>query len=114
MVDYKRTDLAVEACTRLQRPLRVVGAGPQYKRLKEMAGACVTFLGELSDAQLHQQYAQCRALLFPGEEDFGMVPVEAHSFGRPVIASGRWGALETIQGPFARQQEVSSSFHPIL
>jgi glycosyltransferase involved in cell wall biosynthesis len=114
LVDYKRTDLAVEACTRLQRPLRVVGAGPQYKRLKEMAGACVTFLGELSDAQLHEQYAQCRALLFPGEEDFGMVPVEAHSFGRPVIAYGRGGALETIQGPFAGEEEMDSSCNGIL
>ncbi len=74
----------------------------------------VTFLGELSDAQLHEQYAQCRALLFPGEEDFGMVPVEAHSFGRPVIAYGRGGALETIQGPFAGEEEMDSSFNGIL
>jgi glycosyltransferase involved in cell wall biosynthesis len=98
LVDYKRVDLAVEACTRLRRPLRVVGTGPRFKRLKEKAGACVTFLGELGDAQLREQYAQCRALLFPGEEDFGIVPVEAHSFGRPVIAYGRGGALETVAG----------------
>jgi glycosyltransferase involved in cell wall biosynthesis len=109
LVDYKRTDLAVEACTRLQRPLRVVGAGPQYKRLKEMAGACVTFLGELGDAQLHEQYAQCRALLFPGEEDFGIVPVEAHSFGRPVIAYGRGGALETVNGFYPVQPVLTES-----
>jgi glycosyltransferase involved in cell wall biosynthesis len=98
LVDYKRIDLAVEACTRLQRPLRVVGIGPQYRRLKELAGPSVEFLGELTDAQKNQQYAHCRALLFPGEEDFGMVPVEAHSFGRPVIAYGRGGALETVIG----------------
>jgi glycosyltransferase involved in cell wall biosynthesis len=97
LVDYKRIDLAVEACTRLQRPLRVVGAGPQYKRLKERASPFVRFLGELTDAQLHEQYAGCRALLFPGNEDFGIVPVEAHSFGRPVIAYGRGGALETVK-----------------
>jgi glycosyltransferase involved in cell wall biosynthesis len=98
LVDYKRVDLAVEACTRLQRPLRVVGIGPQFKSLREKAGACVTFLGELSEVELQEQYAQCRALLFPGEDDFGIVPVEAHSFGRPVIAYGRGGALETVAG----------------
>lgn len=97
LVDYKRIDLAVEACTQLQRPLRVVGVGPRYKRLKESAGPTVKFLGELSDAQLHEQYAGCRALLFPGNEDFGIVPVEANSFGRPVIAYGRGGALETVK-----------------
>jgi glycosyltransferase involved in cell wall biosynthesis len=97
LVDYKRIDLAVDACTQLQRPLRVVGVGPRYKNLKERAGPTVKFLGELSDAQLHEQYAGCRALLFPGNEDFGIVPVEANSFGRPVIAYGRGGALETVK-----------------
>lgn len=114
LVDYKRADLAVEACSQLQRPLRIVGAGPQYRRLKEMAGASVAFLGELTDEQLHEQYAQCRALLFPGEEDFGMVPVEAHSFGRPVIAYGRGGALETIQGPFAGEGVIGGSSNGIF
>jgi glycosyltransferase involved in cell wall biosynthesis len=109
LVDYKRMDLAVNACTRLGRPLRVVGAGTQYKRLRDIAGPSVEFLGELSDAQLREQYAHCRALLFPGEEDFGIVPVEAHSFGRPVIAYGRGGALETIQGPFAGEETIDSS-----
>jgi len=103
LVDYKRTDLAVQACTRLQRPLRVVGAGPQYKRLKERAGPSVEFLGELTDAQLHEQYAGCRAFLFPGNEDFGIVPVEAQSFGRPVIAYGRGGALETVKSTSLHQ-----------
>jgi glycosyltransferase involved in cell wall biosynthesis len=97
LVDYKRIDLAVDACTRLQRPLHVVGAGPQYKCLKERAGPTVKFLDELSDAQVREQYASCRALLFPGNEDFGIVPVEAQSFGRPVIAYGRGGALETVK-----------------
>ena len=114
LVDYKRMDLAVEACSRLKRQLRVVGVGPQYKRLKELAGPTVEFLGELTDADLHEQYAHCRAVLFPGEEDFGMVPVEAHSFGRPVIAFGRGGALETVQGPFADEAGIDSSCNGIL
>jgi glycosyltransferase involved in cell wall biosynthesis len=114
LVDYKRIDLAVEACNRLQRPLRVVGAGPQFRRLKELAGPTVEFLGQLTDAQKNEQYAHCRALLFPGEEDFGIVPVEAHSFGRPVIAYGRAGALETIQGPFVDEAVIDSSCNGIL
>ena len=114
LVDYKRIDLAVEACNRLKRPLRVVGVGPQYKRLKALAGPTVEFLGELTDAQKNDQYSRCRALLFPGEEDFGIVPVEAHSFGRPVIAFGRGGALETIQGPFVGEAAIDSSCNGIL
>jgi glycosyltransferase involved in cell wall biosynthesis len=109
LVDYKHTDLAVQACTKLQRSLRVVGTGPQYKRLKESAGPTVEFLGELNDEQLREQYAHCRALVFPGEEDFGMVPVEAQSFGRPVIAYGRGGVLETIHAPFAGREPVDKS-----
>jgi glycosyltransferase involved in cell wall biosynthesis len=114
MVDYKRIDLAVEACNRLQRPLRVVGVGPQYRRLKDLAGPTVEFLGELTDVRKNEQYAHCRALLFPGEEDFGIVPVEAHSFGRPVIAYGRGGALETIQGPFVGEAAIDSSCNGIF
>ena len=97
LVDYKRIDLAVEACTQMRRPLRVVGDGPQYKRLKELAGPSIEFLGAVTDAQLHEQYAHARALLFPGNEDFGIVPLEAQSFGRPVIAYGCGGALETVK-----------------
>lgn len=98
LVDYKRTDLAIAACNQLSRKLRIVGDGPQYKSLRRIAGPTITFLGNLSDHDLHQEFARCRALLFPGEEDFGMVPVEAQSFGKPVIAYGRGGALETIRG----------------
>jgi glycosyltransferase involved in cell wall biosynthesis len=100
LVDYKRVDLAIEACNRLRRPLRVVGDGEEYKRLRRLAGPTVQFLGFLPDETVRENYARCRALLFPGEEDFGMVPVEAHSFGRPVIAYGRGGALETVDGFF--------------
>jgi glycosyltransferase involved in cell wall biosynthesis len=98
LVDYKRIDLAIAASNRLGRRLHVVGAGEQYSRLKKLAGPTIHFCGALSDEELHKQYAHCRALLFPAEEDFGIVPVEALSFGRPVIAFGRGGARETING----------------
>ncbi len=98
LVDYKRVDLAIAACNRLGRPLHVVGAGEQYARLRKLTGPTIHFSGPLSDRELHHQYAHCRALLFPAEEDFGMVPVEALSFGRPVIAFGRGGATETVSG----------------
>lgn len=98
LVDYKRVDLAIEACTRLSRRLRVVGDGPQFKRLRKLGGRQVEFLGSVSDNELWEQYSQCRALLFPGEEDFGMVPVEAQACGRPVIAFGCGGVLESVVG----------------
>ncbi|TAM84297.1 MAG: glycosyltransferase family 4 protein [Acidobacteria bacterium] len=98
LVPYKRVDLAIEACTRLGRRLRVVGTGPELKRLKAMAGPTVEFMGRLDDASLRECYARSRAFLFPAEEDFGIAPVEAQSFGRPVIAYGRGGAIETVVG----------------
>jgi glycosyltransferase involved in cell wall biosynthesis len=98
LIDYKRIDLAIEACNRLRRPLRIVGDGEQYKKLRRMAGSQIQFLGRLDDSGVRENYAHCRALLFPGEEDFGIVPVEAQSFGRPVIAFNRGGALETVRG----------------
>lgn len=98
LVDYKRVDLAIEACNRLGRPLRIIGDGEEYRRLRRLAGASVTFLGYVSDEVVRENYARCRALLFPGEEDFGIVPVEAQSFGRPVIAYEGGGARETVLG----------------
>jgi glycosyltransferase involved in cell wall biosynthesis len=100
LVNYKRVDLAIEACNQLGRKLRVVGVGEEYKRLRRMAGKTVSFLGALSDEDLRKQYASCRALLFPGEEDFGIVPVEAQAAGRPVIALDKGGARETIIGAY--------------
>ena len=97
---YKRVDLAIEACNQLGRQLRIVGTGEEYKRLKRLAGSTVSFLGALSDEEVREQYAHCRALLFPGEEDFGIVPVEAQAHGRPVIAFGKGGARETVIGVF--------------
>lgn len=98
LVPYKRVDIAIEACNRLKRRLRVVGMGPEYKHLRKNAGPTIEFLGHLNDAALGEQYAHCRALLFPGEEDLGLVPIEAQSFGKPVIAYGKGGALETVEG----------------
>jgi glycosyltransferase involved in cell wall biosynthesis len=98
LIDYKRVDLAIEACNRLNRPLRVIGDGDQYKYLRKLAGPSIKFLGRLDDEAVRENYARCRALLFPGEEDFGIVPVEAQSFGRPVLAYGRGGVLETVRG----------------
>jgi glycosyltransferase involved in cell wall biosynthesis len=98
LVGYKRTELMVEACARLGRPLRIAGAGPELRRLKKIAGTNVTFLGELSTEALWREYAECRALLFAAGEDFGMVPLEAQACGRPVVAYGAGGSLETVLG----------------
>jgi glycosyltransferase involved in cell wall biosynthesis len=98
LVEYKRVDLAIEACNQLNRRLRIIGKGDQYESLRKLAGPTVEFLGHADDRTVQENYARCRALLFPAEEDFGIVPVEAQSFGRPVIAYGRGGALETVIG----------------
>ncbi|MBB6486240.1 glycosyltransferase [Rhizobium lusitanum] len=96
LVSYKRVDLAIEAFTRMKRNLVVIGEGRQLEELKRNAGPSITFLGHTSFAVLKEKLARCRALVFPGEEDFGIVPVEAMASGRPVIAYGRGGALETV------------------
>lgn len=99
LVGYKRTELMVEACARLGRKLRIAGTGPDESRLKKLAGSAdVSFLGEMTTEALWQEYAECRALLFAADEDFGMVPLEAQACGRPVIAYGAGGSLETIRG----------------
>ena len=101
LVPYKRVDLAIEACNRLGRRLKVIGDGPQMDMLRKIAGPTIELLGFVPRDRVRHEYAHCRALLFPGEEDFGLVPLEAQSFGRPVIAYGRGGALETIRGLFS-------------
>ena len=108
LVDYKRFDLAIKACSELGRRLRVIGDGPQYRSLKKIAGPTVEFLGKVSDSELRLNLAGCRALLFPGEEDFGIVPVEAQSFGRPVIAYASGGVLETVRGVLPGQSAVEN------
>ena len=98
LAPYKRVDLAVSACTASGRRLKVVGAGPEEAKLKSMAGPNVEFLGWQSDEALAGLYAKAQALLFPGEEDFGITPLEAMASGRPVAAYGVGGALETVVG----------------
>jgi glycosyltransferase involved in cell wall biosynthesis len=96
LVPYKRIDLVLEAFAHKQRKLIVVGDGPERARLERAAGPNVRFLGYQSSAELTDHYRKCQALLFPGEEDFGITPVEAMAAGRPVIAYGRGGATETV------------------
>ena len=96
LVPYKRPDLAVEACNRTGRKLVVIGGGEGLAALRALAGPTVSILGPQPVDRLRHHYARCRALIFPGEEDFGIVPVEAMASGRPVIAFNRGGATETV------------------
>lgn len=112
--DYKRPDLAVEACLKMNRNLVVVGNGSMREALARRAGGrgTVVFLGRVSDDELRGVYSGARALLFPGVEDFGIVPVEAQAAGIPVIALGKGGALETVtdgvSGLFFRTADTAS------
>jgi glycosyltransferase involved in cell wall biosynthesis len=95
-VPYKHEEVALEAFAHLERPLLVVGDGPQRARLEASAPSGVRFLGRVSDAELADLYARCRALVYPQDEDFGIVAVEAQAAGRPVVAFARGGATETV------------------
>jgi len=112
LVPYKRIDVAVRACSKLGLPLRIVGVGRDERRLRALAGPTVRFLGRLSDTQKQEQLAGCRAFIFPGEEDFGIAPVEAQACGKPVIAFAAGGALWTVidgeTGLFFREQTTES------
>lgn len=112
LVPYKKIDLAVSAYTCSGRTLKIVGTGTEYAALKAVAGPNIEFLGWQSDADLLELYRRCRLLVFPGEEDFGIVPLEAQACGRPVVAFGRGGALETVKdgvsGVFFDQQTPQS------
>jgi glycosyltransferase involved in cell wall biosynthesis len=109
LAPYKRFDLAVRACSKLGRPLVVIGSGQQAAALKAMAGPGVTFLGWQPDEVIRDHFRRAKALLFPGEEDFGIVPLEAQACGCPVIAFGRGGATETVR-PLGRPHPTGVFF----
>ena len=96
LVSYKRADLAVRAFNEMKLKLVVIGGGEMLDDIRRIAGPTVTVMGSQRFDVLQHHYARCRALVFPGEEDFGMVPVEAMASGRPVIAFDRGGATETV------------------
>jgi glycosyltransferase involved in cell wall biosynthesis len=109
---YKRVDLVVEAFNRLDRRLVVIGSGQDEKRLKKAAGGNTSFLGWVDRKDLIRHYAGCRALVFPGEEDLGIVPIEAQCFGKPVIAYGAGGVIETVRGVSVGKGIESASDRP--
>ena len=112
LMPYKRIDLAIEACKRTNRRLIVIGDGPDRARLEKLADDRIEFLGRQPDEIVNYYAARCRALLFPGEEDFGMAPLEVNAAGRPVIAFRGGGAIETVvegvTGVFFDQQNSRS------
>ncbi len=111
LVSYKKTELMIEACQRLGRELHVVGDGPELGRLRQLAGPAVTFFGELPAEDLWCEYSLCRALLFAADEDFGMVPLEAQACGRPVIAYGAGGSLETVRAKSAKTEAPATGVY---
>jgi glycosyltransferase involved in cell wall biosynthesis len=118
LTGFKRVDLAIRACNQLERRLIIAGSGRELRRLKKMAGRTIEFRGRVSAEERSRLYAQSRALLFPSNEDFGIVPVEAQAHGRPVIAYGRGGALETViesvTGVYFEEQTPDSLADAIL
>jgi glycosyltransferase involved in cell wall biosynthesis len=110
LVGWKRPDIVVEACTRLGLPLVVAGDGREEARLRRMAGPTVRFVGRVWDDQIRELYARCRAFILPAVEDFGITPLEAMASGKPVIAVGAGGVLDTVipgvTGEFFREQTV--------
>ncbi len=112
LIPYKRFDLAIQAANVLGVKLRVVGVGPEEKKLRAMAGPTVQFFGKVSEEILRRMYRECRALIFPQVEDFGLTAVEVQASGRPVVAFRGGGACETVRpnhsGIFFAEQTVSS------
>lgn len=112
LVPYKRIDMAIQTFNKLKLPLVIIGDGPEYRKLKRLAGKTISFRGRVSDKQVREAYQGCRALIFPGVEDFGLVPVEAQACGKPVIAYGEGGVTESvldgITGIFFQEQTADS------
>ncbi len=111
LVPYKRLELAIEACNRMNRRLIVIGTGPEQGRLQHLAGPTIEFLGWQPDEVVREHYRRCRALLFPGREDFGIVPLEAQACGAGVIALGADGATETVLPRGTKQPGTGLFFH---
>jgi glycosyltransferase involved in cell wall biosynthesis len=118
LIPYKRVDLVVDAFNRLGLPLKIVGDGRDRADLQARARPNIEFLGRVSDDELRDLYARCRAFIFPGEEDFGIAPVEAQACGRPVIAYAAGGALDTVvdgvTGTYFREQTADSLADAVL
>jgi len=112
LISHKRVDLAIKACEILGRELVVVGEGPERKKLEQLAGSKISFTGKVNDEQLRRLYRGAKGLIFPSYEDYGIVPLEAQSWGVPVIAYGKGGSLETVKegvtGVFFEDQNVES------
>jgi glycosyltransferase involved in cell wall biosynthesis len=118
LISHKRVDIAIQACMKLNRKLIIAGDGLERQNLEAFGGGNITFLGRTSDELMKQLYAHCKALLFPSDEDFGLVPVEVQACGRPVIAYRSGGALETVvenvTGVFFDEQTVDSMVDGII
>lgn len=117
LIAYKRHDIAIQAFNELGLPLKIIGRGPEFERLKRMAGPTIEFLGRVHDRELPKYYAECQAFIFPQEEDFGIVAMEAFASGRPVIAyrggdiiehliEGKMGELFDEQTPLALKKAI--------
>lgn len=111
LAPYKRIDLAIEACNKSRRRLIVIGSGQDQARLEKLAGPTIELRGWQSDEAIRDAFRRCRALLFPGLEDFGIVPLEAQACGAPVIAYGEGGATETILPPTMFEPGTGMFFH---
>jgi glycosyltransferase involved in cell wall biosynthesis len=100
LLPYKRVDLAIEACARIGAPLIIAGDGRDRGRLSELIqrqrGANIKLIGRVDDAALNDLFKRCKAFIFPGFEDFGIAPVRAMAYGKPVIAYAKGGALDTV------------------
>ena len=107
LTSWKRIDIAIEACNQLKLPLKIIGEGSDRSRLEKLAGPTVELLGRLTDDEVVRYYKNCRALIFPQKEDFGITPLEAQAAGKPVIAYGAGGALETVI-----EGKTGEFFHP--
>ncbi|MBI2438983.1 MAG: glycosyltransferase [Candidatus Moranbacteria bacterium] len=112
LIAYKRHDIAIEACNRLGLPLKIIGRGPELERLKKIAGPTVEFLGRVEEEDLPKYYAECRGFIFPQEEDFGIVAIEAMAAGRPLIAYRGGDIVEHLEegkmGVFFEEQTTEA------